>query len=105
MPVARCTRLKMPPPDTKSVTHWQPGINEAEKYCEEFKMWPNNLLKAAGMDNLELLFSLLPKSQATVLRLYYHDGLSPAEIATRLHISENRVEAVRQHALERLRKP
>ena len=68
-------------------------------------MWPNNLLEAAGMDDIDLLLTLLPRSQATVLQLYYRDGLTPAEIAIRLHISENRVEAVRQHALERLRKP
>lgn len=68
-------------------------------------LWPNNLLEAAGMDNLELLFALLPRYESTVLQLYYRDGLTPAEIATRLNVSEYRVESVRQHALERLRKP
>ena len=61
-------------------------------------MWPNNLLEDAQMDDIDLLFSLLPRSESTVLRLFYQEGLTPSEIATRLGISSNHAERIRAHA-------
>jgi DNA-directed RNA polymerase specialized sigma subunit len=65
----------------------------------------------SGFDNLqrddvlELLaqcIAQLPRTQKTVLALYYHEDLEPAEIAACLDLTECEIEQIRAETLELL---
>jgi RNA polymerase sigma factor for flagellar operon FliA len=65
---------------------------------------PVAILEAKEMsDQLSRCLARLPERDRTVLRLYYAEGLTLAQIGRRLDVTESRVSQLRSRALARLR--
>lgn len=58
---------------------------------------------AVDLDEVRSLMNQLPPNEAAILKLFYLDGLSYQEIATRLNINENSIGPTLHRARERLR--